>query len=85
MDDQDRRENFWMDVYINVLDNLSISGNIFLGREPTWLGPLKLINRRRMKKETQSYLNQLGLNLSPDIILHSGVILHFASMNTSVF
>lgn len=22
MDDQDRRETFWMDVYINVLDNL---------------------------------------------------------------
>lgn len=54
---------------LNVLDNLSIAGNIFLGREPTWLGPLKLINRRRMWAETEPYLQQLGLNLSPDTAL----------------
>ncbi len=54
---------------LNVLDNLSIAGNIFLGREPTWLGPLKLINRRRMRTETEPYLQQLGLNLSPDSVL----------------
>ncbi len=54
---------------LNVLDNLSIAGNIFLGREPTWSGPLKLINRRRIRAETEPYLRQLGLNLSPDTIL----------------
>lgn len=54
---------------LNVLDNLSIAGNIFLGREPTWFGPLKLINRRRMRDETQPFLQQLGLNLPADTIL----------------
>jgi len=54
---------------LNVLDNLSIAGNIFLGREPTWFGPLKLINRRRMRTETEPYLQQLGLNLPADTIL----------------
>jgi ribose transport system ATP-binding protein len=53
----------------NILDNLSIAGNIFLGREPTWLWPLKLINRRRMRDETMPYLNQLGLDLSTETVL----------------
>lgn len=54
---------------LNVLDNLDISGNIFLGREPTRLGPLKLINRRRIHVEAKPYLQRLGLTLSPDTLL----------------
>jgi ribose transport system ATP-binding protein len=54
---------------LNILDNLSIAGNIFLGREPTWLGPLKLINRRRMWAQTEPYLKQLGLNLPAKTVL----------------
>jgi ribose transport system ATP-binding protein len=55
---------------LNVLDNLSIAGNIFLGREPTQFGVLKLIDRRKMRTATEPYLQQLGLNLSPDTILN---------------
>jgi ribose transport system ATP-binding protein len=54
---------------LNILDNLSIAGNIFLGREPTRLGPLRIINRKRMWAETEPYLKQLGLNLPPKTIL----------------
>ena len=49
---------------LNVLDNLDIAGNVFLGREPTVGGPLKLLNRARMERETQPYLDRLGLRLS---------------------
>jgi ribose transport system ATP-binding protein len=55
---------------LNILDNLSIAGNIFLGREPTMGGFLKLINRRRMRAATEPYLQQLGLNLSADTLLN---------------
>ncbi len=55
---------------LNILDNLSIAGNIFLGREPTRLGFLKLINRRRMRTETEPYLQQLGLDLPADTLLN---------------
>jgi ribose transport system ATP-binding protein len=55
---------------LNILDNLSIAGNIFLGREPTRFGFLKLINRRRMRAETEPYLQQLGLNLSAGTLLN---------------
>jgi ribose transport system ATP-binding protein len=51
---------------LNVLDNLSIAGNIFLGREPTRFGALKLIDRRQMRAATTPFLQQLGLNLSAD-------------------
>jgi ribose transport system ATP-binding protein len=61
---------------LNTLDNLSIAGNIFLGREPTWLGSLKLINRRRMRTETEPYLQQLGLNLPADTLLSKISIAH---------
>src|SRR4029453_8655901 len=29
---------------LNVLDNLDVAENVFLGREPVWAGPLKLLD-----------------------------------------
>lgn len=50
---------------LNVLDNLDIAGNVFLGREPV-KGPFRLLDRERMIRETQPYLDQLGLRFSAD-------------------
>src|SRR4029078_10093827 len=33
---------------LEVIDTLDVAGNIFLGREPEWGGPLRLIDRRRI-------------------------------------
>lgn len=49
---------------LNVLDNLDVAGNVFLGREPLMGGPLKLLNRGKMLAETQPYLDRLGLNVT---------------------
>ena len=49
---------------LNVLDNIDVAGNVFLGREPTVGGPLRLLDRARMRAEAQPYLDQLGLNVS---------------------
>ncbi|MGH9341314.1 MAG: sugar ABC transporter ATP-binding protein [Acidobacteriota bacterium] len=54
---------------LNVLENIDIAGNIFLGREPVWGGPLKLIDRPRIFKQTREYLGLLGMDLSPDTLL----------------
>jgi len=51
---------------LNVLDNIDVAGNVFLGREPLIGGPLKLINRAKMRRDTQPYLDQLGLAISSD-------------------
>jgi ribose transport system ATP-binding protein len=48
---------------LNVLDNLDIAGNVFLGREPVKWGPLKLIDSAKMRVETQHYLSLLGVDL----------------------
>ncbi len=49
---------------LNVLDNLDIAGNVFLGREPFWGGPLRLVDRQKMYTEADVYLKRLGLDVS---------------------
>jgi ribose transport system ATP-binding protein len=48
---------------LNVLDNLDVAGNVFLGRELLWGGPLSLIRRREMFARTERYLKRLGLDI----------------------
>ncbi len=50
---------------LEIIDNLDVAGNVFLGREHTWCGPLRLIDRRRIYSETEAHLARLGTPLSP--------------------
>jgi len=47
---------------LNVLDNLDVAANVFLGREPR--GPLGLIDRKKIHADTAPYLKRLGLDVS---------------------
>ncbi|MBV9470606.1 MAG: sugar ABC transporter ATP-binding protein [Abitibacteriaceae bacterium] len=49
---------------LNVLDNLDVASNVYLGREPLMGGPLKLVDSRKMHNEAQVYLDRLGLGIS---------------------
>jgi len=49
---------------LSVLDNLDVGANIFLRREPTFGGPLKLIDRKRIYRESDEILNRLGVGVS---------------------
>ena len=49
---------------LSVLDNLDVGANIFLRREPTKGGWLKLIDGKRIYAEADAVLQKLGLNLS---------------------
>jgi ribose transport system ATP-binding protein len=51
---------------LNVLDNLDVAGNVLLGREPRWGGPLHLIDRRSAREQTRVHLRRLGLEFSPN-------------------
>ena len=51
---------------LNVFDNLNIAENVFLGREPLWGGPLKLVDRQKIHAQTEQLLKRLGLNLPAD-------------------
>ncbi|HEX8774028.1 MAG TPA: sugar ABC transporter ATP-binding protein [Pyrinomonadaceae bacterium] len=48
---------------LNVLDNLNIGENVFLGREPVWGGPLRLVDRPKLHAQTEIYLKRLGLDI----------------------
>ena len=56
---------------LNVLDNLDVAGNVFLGREPVWGGPLRLIDRRKLHAQTSIYLERLGLDIPSHTPLRS--------------
>jgi ribose transport system ATP-binding protein len=54
---------------LNLIPHLTVMENIFLGREFTY-GKSKLINWRLMRKESQRFLSQLGLNIDPGMMVN---------------
>ncbi|MCD1634802.1 sugar ABC transporter ATP-binding protein [Martelella mediterranea] len=50
---------------LNLFGNLSIAENILLNRLPH-IGRLPIVNRRRMRREAEEAMRQVGLDLSPD-------------------
>jgi ribose transport system ATP-binding protein len=51
---------------LNLFDNLDVAANIFIGREPLWGGPLRLIDRTALHKLVQPILNSLGIDFRAD-------------------
>jgi ribose transport system ATP-binding protein len=49
-----------------VIDTLDAAANIFLGREPTWAGPLRLIDRRAIYARSRALLAQVGADIAVD-------------------
>ena len=54
---------------LEVIDTLDVAGNVFLGREPHWAGPLRLLDRRRMEAETERQLARIGAQISPRTVV----------------
>jgi ribose transport system ATP-binding protein len=52
-----------------VIETLDVAGNVFLGREPLWAGPLRLLDRRRMEDDTERQLARIGAQISPRTIV----------------
>jgi ribose transport system ATP-binding protein len=48
---------------LSVLENLDVAANIFLRREPTTAGFLKLIDRKRIYRESDQILRKVGLDI----------------------
>ena len=48
---------------LNVLDNLTVAENVYLGREPRQFG--FLIDRNKLNRDTAVFLKRLDLNFSP--------------------
>lgn len=46
---------------LNLAENLTVADNLFLGREPTWGGPLHLVNRAVVRRRGVELLQRVGL------------------------
>src|SRR5215204_3488738 len=49
---------------LNVLENLDVAGNIFLGREPRRGGLFSRIDRKKLYADAQVHLRRLGLDVT---------------------
>ncbi len=49
---------------LNLAGDLDVAGNVFLGREPTWAGPLRLLDRR-VYRDAALLTRRMGLDCSP--------------------
>lgn len=53
---------------VNLLENLTVAENLFLGRQPRRLG---LVNRREMSRRARALLQRYGLDIDVDALLSS--------------
>jgi ribose transport system ATP-binding protein len=51
---------------LNLFDNLDVAANVFIGREPVYGGPLRLVDRKRLHAKVQPLLDRLGVDFAPD-------------------
>jgi ribose transport system ATP-binding protein len=51
---------------LNLFDNLDVAANVFIGREPLFGGPLKLIDQKKLHAAVQPLLDRLGVDFRPD-------------------
>ncbi|WP_088342569.1 MULTISPECIES: sugar ABC transporter ATP-binding protein [Rhodomicrobium] len=51
---------------LNLFENLDVAGNVLIGREPLWGGPLRLMDRAAMIAQVQPILARLGADFAPD-------------------
>jgi ribose transport system ATP-binding protein len=51
---------------LNLFDNLDVAANVFIGREPLYGGPLRLVDRTTLRARVQPLLDRLGVDFGPD-------------------
>ena len=51
---------------LNLFDNLDVAANVGIGREPLGFGPLRLIDRKRLRQRVAPLLDRLGADFGPD-------------------
>ena len=65
---EDSREAGIEAVYqdLALADDLAVWQNLFLNREVVrWVGPLRLLDRRRMRRDADEMMNKLAVNVPP--------------------
>ena len=56
---------------LNLASNLTVSANIYLGREPRKFKPFNFIDSQQITTQTKEILSQLSLDLSPNTLVEN--------------
>jgi len=51
---------------LNLFDNLDVAANVFIGREPVYGGPLKLVDRKALRAKVRPLIERLAADFEPD-------------------
>jgi ribose transport system ATP-binding protein len=51
---------------LNLFDNLDAAANVFIGREPLYGGPLRLVDRAKLAADAAPFFTRLGVDFGPD-------------------
>ena len=54
---------------LNLFENLDAAANAFIGREPLYGGPLRLVDQRKLHEMTLPYLQLLGADFGPGTLV----------------
>ncbi len=54
---------------LNLFENLDVAGNVFIGREALFAGPLKLVDGAAMRARVAPLLTRLGADFKPDTLV----------------
>src|ERR1700676_3620346 len=54
---------------LNLFENLDAAANVFIGREPLWGGPLRLVNGRKLHRLAQPLLDALRADFKPETLV----------------
>lgn len=54
---------------LNLFDNLDVASNVYIGREPLYGGPFRLVDRKKLRADVQPLLDRLGVDFTPDTMV----------------
>jgi ribose transport system ATP-binding protein len=54
---------------LNLFENLDVASNVYIGREPLYGGPLRLVNRKKLYADVQPLLDRLGVDFKPETMV----------------
>ena len=54
---------------LNLFDNLDVASNVYIGREPLYGGPFRLVDRKKLRANVQPLLERLGVDFTPETMV----------------
>jgi ribose transport system ATP-binding protein len=54
---------------LNLFENLDVASNVYIGREPLFGGPFRLVNRKKLNADVRPLLDRLGVDFTPETMV----------------